>query len=150
MPGGFLKIRVDEASEARWRAAAGGDGKLSGWLRNVADMAAARSTDPAEIRDALVGLRADLNRGIGNNLNQIAHALNADLLAGQQPSASAVEAALTQAAEDLATMRSTLQSALDGYPRRRPRRPVIPQSPDPVIPVSRDTGMPSSEDTGTA
>ncbi len=150
----FLKFRVIPEEEQRWRAAADASGQnLSAWLRGVADLAAAGAgaVNPAEVRDALVRFRADLNRGVGNNLNQLARALNGDLLAEKEPSASACEAALTRAAEDLSTMRAALQQALGGLSsRRRPprhRRPGVTQSPDTATPVSRDAVIPSSRDT---
>lgn len=76
----LLRIRVLPDELARWRAAAEQQGSqnLSGWLRALADQAAACGEDPRAWRRDLARLSRDLNAGLGNNLNQIARALAAE------------------------------------------------------------------------
>ena len=114
---GMVKLRVTADQAARWRAVAEGRG-LSAWLRELADVAAESGADVAELRAELVRLRTDLNRGLGNNLNQIAAALNADLKAGQADGAHG--RGLAAAAVELARLRAAVEEALTVL---RPRAP---------------------------
>ena len=83
--------------------------------------AAASGTIAADLRAELVRLRADLARGMGNNLNQIAHALNADLKAGRLPDAAAHERSLAAAA-DVALARRAVERMLRRLERPARRR----------------------------
>jgi hypothetical protein len=112
----IVRVRTTAAQTARWRNIAGPRG-LSAWLRDLADVAAASGADVAVLRVELVRLRADLNRGVGNNLNQIAAAMNADLKAGR--AASPADRALAEAAAELAAMRAVVEEALAALGRRR-------------------------------
>jgi hypothetical protein len=95
-----VKLRVSPDQAVEWRLAAG-DGGLSAWLREVADLAVS-GREPIEftgLRAELVGLRSDLRRGVWNNLNQIArhlHAGNAPDLPGLAAAADAVTASCEQ------------------------------------------------------
>lgn len=122
-----LKVSGTTADQrARWRVAAGGGTRdLSAWVRAAVDAAAAGTTLPAHVaaadalRTELAGLRADLSRGVGNNLNQIAHRLHADATTGAAD-VSAHGAALVAAAQDVAAMRVAVTRALGPGRRRRP------------------------------
>jgi hypothetical protein len=113
---------------ATWREAAGGGARdLSGWLRRVADRAASRQADSGLTRqniDALTttvtALLAQIGRGPGNALNQIARSLNVDIAAGRKPSAAQHLAALAAAADELRAIRSQLDDALDRFHELRP------------------------------
>ena len=115
-----LKVTGTTAGQrATWRAAAGGGPRaLSAWIREAAD-AAADGGPPGggeALRRELVALRADLARGVGNNLNQIAHHLNATAKAGAP--AAPGRAAIVHAMADVAAMRAILTAALAGtWPR---------------------------------
>lgn len=116
----FVKFRTTPAEESRWRIAAASSGmSLSAWLRSLADIAAATGANPGDVRAELVALRRDLNAGIGNNINQIAHALNADRIAGNPASSS--EAALRQMADDLARIRGAIESLMGSRAPTAPR-----------------------------
>ena len=62
-------------------------------------------------RAELARFRAELARGTGNNLNQIAHALNADQEAGKLPDAAAHALSLAAAA-DVALARRAVEQML--------------------------------------
>ena len=116
----LVRLRLPEAMAARWRAAAAATGtpSLSEWLRDVADAACLRGLDVPGLRAEIVALRADLSRGVGNNLNQIAAALHADARAGIPPSAAGHD--LAAAATEIAAMRARLDQALRPLARRGP------------------------------
>ena len=116
----LVRLRLPEAMADRWRAAAAATGtpSLSEWLRDVADAACLSGLDVPALRSEIVGLRADLSRGVGNNLNQIAAALHADAKAGIPPSAAGHD--LAAAATEIAAMRVRLDQALRPLARRRP------------------------------
>jgi hypothetical protein len=72
-----LRIRIHPEEMERWKAAAASHGMaVSAWMRALADEAAATGRTGREITAELIRLRQDLARGIGNNLNQIAHRLH--------------------------------------------------------------------------
>lgn len=87
----ILRVRMGGDEAARWTAAASAAGhpSLSAWVRALLDQAAATKGDGRAVAAALVALRQDLARGIGNNLNQIAHRLNG----GQPVDGTALEEA---------------------------------------------------------
>lgn len=125
MRGDIVKVSGTSPDQrAAWRACAAAAGlPMAAWVREAADAAAATGTTAADLRDALVWLRTDLGRGLGNNVNQLAHALNLDLKAGHRPEAAAHERALAAAAADAAAMRRAVDRALRGLGQRpRPRR----------------------------
>ena len=96
-----------------WSACAAAAGlPTAAWMREAATVAAASDITAADLLAELVRLRADLARGTGNNLNQIAHALNTDLKAGKLPDAAAHERSLGGGRHDPA-----------GRPHRRGVRP---------------------------
>ena len=111
------------AQRGVWRARAQEAGlPTAAWLREAADAVAAAGTTAADLRAELVHLRADLARGVGNNINQVAHALNADLKRGVQPTAAPHERSLAAAAADIAAARRVLERMLrrlEHPPRRR-------------------------------
>ena len=74
----IVRIRVTAEELATWRdaATAAGHASMSAWLRGLAMLSAATGVDAAALRATLSALRADLARGVGNNLNQIAFALH--------------------------------------------------------------------------
>lgn len=121
-----IKISGTSAEQRqRWRRASGPS--LSAWMRLAADRTASGkdglvlSAEHAErLEAALVAIRADLNRGVGNNLNQIAVALNTSLKAGKGADPGPHEAALNQAAEDLHAIRDLISRALDSLAGMRP------------------------------
>ena len=108
----ILKVSgVSSGQRATWSACAAAAGLPSAaWMREAA-AAAASGTIAADLRAELVRLRADLARGMGNNLNQIAHAPNADLKAGRLPDATAHERSLAAAA-DVALARRAVERML--------------------------------------
>lgn len=114
----LVKLRATPDQAGRWRAAAGERG-LSEWIRGLADVAAASGADVALLRGELAALRADLNRGPGNALNQIARALNTHIRAGELPNAAAHERGLAAAADDLAALRRGVERALRVLARKR-------------------------------
>ena len=115
----LVRLRLPEAMADRWRAAAAATGtpSLSEWLRDVADAACTRGFDVPGLRAEIVAIRADLSRGVGNNLNQIAAALNADARAGIAPSDTKHD--LATVASEIAAMRARLDQALRPLARRR-------------------------------
>ena len=118
----LVKLRLPETMSARWReaAAAAGASSLSEWVRDAANVAASQELDVPALRAEIVALRADIGRGVGNLLDQIATKLNTDAKAGLSPNATAHEAALAEAAADIAAMRARLDRALRPLARRRP------------------------------
>ena len=108
-----IKIRASNAESARWHETAKAHGlTLSAWLRGLADEAVACDGNGRELATALVELRTEIGRGVGNNLNQLAHRANAGL---------AVDAdALDSALRDVQAMRQRVQSALRSV--RPPRK----------------------------
>jgi len=110
---------VSPDQRAAWSACAQAAGlPTATWMREAAMAAAASGTTAADLRAELVRLRADLGRGVGNNLNQLAHVLNADLKAGKLPDAAAHERSLAAAAADVALARRAVERML-----RRLERP---------------------------
>ncbi len=67
----------------------------------MADDAAATGNTGRDLASALVALRLDLGRGIGNNINQLAHRVNGG---GHVPNE-----ALVSAADDVAMMRDCVE-----------------------------------------
>ncbi len=117
----LVKLRLPTTMTVRWREAAQDSGvSLSEWLRNAADVACMKELDVPALRSELAGFRAELGRGAGNLLDQIAERLHVDAKAGKSPSAAEHERALVQAAADIAAMRSRLDRALKPLARRRP------------------------------
>lgn len=114
---------------AAWRTAAGGGGRaFSAWARDILDDAArgapslpARSAEAAALRAELAGLRSELNRGIGNLLDQVATRLHVDALAGRAPDVDGVDATLAQARGELADLRAAITKGIAVLaPRRTP------------------------------
>lgn len=79
-----VKLRASTAEAARWAAAAAeaGHPSLSSWVRCLADEAAATRGDGLAVARALTALRADLARGVGNDLDRIARRLHAGGVVG--------------------------------------------------------------------
>ena len=108
-----------------WQAAAKGvDLSLSEWLREAADAAIVAGTTAADLRAAIVALRTDIGRGVGNNLNQIARALNTDIRSGRRADIVPHEAALAEAARDLASLRRKTEALLRRVERAGQRKPA--------------------------
>ena len=117
----ILKVSgVSPDQRTAWSACAAAAGlPTAAWMREAA---AAAGTTAADLRAELVRLRVDLARGMGNNLNQIAHALNADLKAGKLPDAAAHERSLAAAAADVALARRAVEWMLRRLERPTGRR----------------------------
>jgi hypothetical protein len=117
----LVKLRLPATMAARWRVAAAATGtpSLSEWLRDVGDAAASRGVDVPGLRAEIAALRADLGRGAGNLLDQIATKLNTNAKSGLAPDAAAHTRALTDAAVDIAVMRARLDRTLAALARRR-------------------------------
>ena len=114
---------VSSDQRAAWSAcAAAANLPTAAWMREAAAAAAASGTTAADLRAELVRLRADLARGVGNNINQIAHALNTDLKAGRLPDAAAHERFLAAAAADVAAARRAVERMLRRMERLSGRR----------------------------
>ena len=114
------------AQRAAWRAAAGGDRAFSAWARQVLDDAArgapalpTRSAEAAALRAELAGLRSELNRGIGNLIDQVATRLHVDALAGRVPDVDGVDAALDRARGELAELRAVITEGIAALAPRR-------------------------------
>lgn len=72
-----FQMRTTPEERERWHAAAAArQMTATAWLRALADEAAATNTSGRETAAALVALRTELARGVGNNLNQLAHRLH--------------------------------------------------------------------------
>jgi hypothetical protein len=111
-----IKIRASLAESARWHETAKAHGlTLSAWLRGLADDAVACDGNGRELATALVELRTEIGRGVGNNLNQLAHRANAGL--------SIHGDALDSALRDVQAMRVRVKDALLAVrPAREVRR----------------------------
>ncbi|PPQ28194.1 hypothetical protein [Rhodopila globiformis] len=106
-----------------WREAAQrAQVSLSAWMREAADAAVIAGTTAADLRAAIVALRTDLGRGVGNNVNQIARILATDLRAGRRADLAPHEAALEAAARDLALIRRRTEALLRRVERAGQRR----------------------------
>lgn len=121
-------IKVSGTSPAQRRAwqeaAKRADTSLSRWMREAADAAVVSGLTAADLRAELVQLRAALTREVGNNLTQIAAAVNQDLRARRTPSVAPHEVTLVRAAGELAVMRRKVEALLrrverSGAGRRR-------------------------------
>lgn len=115
--GDVVKVSGTNAGQrARWRELAGRS--LSAWMRQAADLAADGSSfvltsdQCSRLEEALLTLRGDMNRGAGNNLNQIAQALNTDLRSGLGADGAAHGPALLAAAASIEGFRCELRAAL--------------------------------------
>lgn len=116
----LVRLRLPQAMADRWKAAAAAMGtpSLSEWLRGAADAACTSGLDVPGLRTEIAALRTDRARGVGNNLNQIAAALNAGQ--GADILASGTGHDLAVAAAGIAAMRARLDQALRPLTRRRP------------------------------
>ena len=65
-------------------------------------------------------MRADLNRGAGNNLNQIAHALNTNVKSGLGADGTPHSTALLAAAASIEGICCELRAALSALGRLKP------------------------------
>lgn len=118
----MLRVRVLSEEIRRWRAAATAQGgrSLSGWLRAVADQAAACDGDPLAWRRDLATFARDINSGIGSNLQRLVavtsrtHRLSPE--AGER-----LAHTLAVMADELALLRAAVQAHLlrNGSPKRR-------------------------------
>ena len=120
----ILKVSgVSPDQRTAWSACAAAAGlPTAAWMREAATVAAASDITAADLLAELVRLRADLARGTGNNLNQIAHVLNTDLKAGRLPDAAAHERSLAAAAADVALARRAVERMLRRLERPTGRR----------------------------
>ena len=102
---GFLRVRMGDDEAVRWQTAAeiAGHPSLSSWVRALADQAAATRSTGQEVAAALLALRCDLARGIGNNLNQLArhanegHGVDSQAIATASRDVEAARRAVTKA-----------------------------------------------------
>jgi len=109
-----VSVRVNRGEFAVWEAAtlAASRRQIGAWVREVAVagyLAGPRTTNPRETDPAVAGLRAELAR-LGNNVNQIAHALNT-------PGHAHAEAAVAAAEPHLAAISSTLAELYEAINR---------------------------------
>jgi hypothetical protein len=110
-----FQIRTTPDERDRWHAAAAERGMTAtAWLRALADEAAATGRTGREITAELIRLRQDLARGIGNNLNQIAHRANA--------TGHADGTAIEEAAHAVKAMQRDIERALRTIKPPKPRR----------------------------
>lgn len=66
----IVNLRVPADLKGEWQEAAGGNRRLSDWLRESAE--ARRMGHVAPLKDELRALRAEINR-LGSNVNQAIH-----------------------------------------------------------------------------
>jgi len=114
-----VAVRLTPGEESAWVSAAlaAGRRQLGAWVREVAVagyLAGPRTTNPREADPVVAGLRAELAR-LGNNVNQIAHALNT-------PGHAHADAAVEAAEPHLAAINTTL-AELYGAIERAETRP---------------------------
>lgn len=116
-----VRLRLPASMSARWRHAATqtGASSLSEWLRDVVDVSAISGINVDGLRSELAMFRAELGRGAGNLLDQVAERLHIDAKSGHAPNAVEHERALIQAAADVSAMRKQLDRALGSLARRR-------------------------------
>lgn len=116
----IIKISgVTAGQRTAWQAAAKAAGTtLSSWVREAVDAAALTGATAATLRGDLVTLRAELNRGVGNNLNQLARTLNIARKEGTAIDPAGHAAALKAAAADLAGLRRQMDTLLRRLERR--------------------------------
>ena len=113
-----VAVRLTPGEESAWIAAAlaAGRRQLGAWVREVAVagyLAGPRTTNPRETDPAVAGLRAELAR-LGNNVNQIAHALNT-------PGHAHADAAVEAAEPHLAAINTTLAELYGAIERAETR-----------------------------
>ncbi len=111
-----VAVRLTPGEESVWVSAAlaAGRRQLGAWVREVAVagyLAGPRTTNPREVDPVVAGLRAELAR-LGNNVNQIAHALNTPGHAHADAAVEAVEAAEPHLAAITTTL-AELYGAID-------------------------------------
>ena len=101
----IYRMRVRDERRQRWQRVADEAGMpLAAWLKRVADLAAASDHgDPATAKADVVQIRRELS-ALGNNVNQIAHHMNA----GGDVREEEIAAAL----DDLAELRGRLRRLL--------------------------------------
>lgn len=110
-----LRIRIHPEEMERWKAAAASHGMaVSAWMRTLADDAAATGKTGKETAEALVALRTEIARGVGNNLNQLAHRKNA----GGHIDGEAVEEAARAVRTAMGEIERTLRAVRPPKPRR--------------------------------
>ena len=110
----YIRFRADPREEQRWREFAQSKNlNFSEWIRNLADNAVATNDDARQLVSELTKIRTDLARGIGNNLNQIAHTYNASGLTNPEH--------LDSALADVALARVRIEKALRTVRPPRPR-----------------------------
>lgn len=124
-----VQLRAPAEDIARWRLSAGSARALSAWVRTACDHAAA--ADLASAADAdratraeLIALRANLGRGIGNLLDQIATRLHIDAKMGVVSSTDGIGEAIVQATAEISAIREVINTRLGSLPKRRARKPV--------------------------
>jgi hypothetical protein len=109
-----FQMRTTPEERDRWHAAAAERGMTAtAWLRALADEATATGRNGREVLTELIRLRQDLARGIGNNLNQLAHRLNS---AGH-----ADRTAIEEAAHAVKAMQRDIERALRTIKPPKPR-----------------------------
>jgi len=113
-----VSVRVNPAEFAAWEAAtlAASRRQIGAWVREVAVagyLAGPRTSNPREVDPAVAGLRAELAR-LGNNVNQIAHALNT-------PGHAHADAAVAAAEPHLAAITTTLAELYGAIERAETR-----------------------------
>jgi hypothetical protein len=109
-----FQMRTTPDERDRWHAAAAERGMTAtAWLRALADEATATGRNGREILAELIRLRQDLARGVGNNLNQLAHRLHS--------TGHADGTAIEEAAQAVKAMQREIEKALRTIKPPRPR-----------------------------
>jgi hypothetical protein len=89
----------------------------------LADESASLGRNPEDWRRDLSAFLRDLNSGVGANLNQIAHHLNAQKKAGASADVLAFQENLRAIAVDVAVMRHQAEALLGASASKARRRP---------------------------
>ncbi|WP_342627171.1 plasmid mobilization relaxosome protein MobC [Nguyenibacter vanlangensis] len=96
-----FRIRASRADLSAWeRAAAAAGSNKTAWLRSLAAEASTTGQPPGALVGELIRLRREI-AAIGNNVNQIAHHMNAGGHADPEAALGQVEAALLNVSDFL-------------------------------------------------
>jgi len=114
---------TQEAQRRAWRkAAAAAKMPLASWLREAADAATLTGITAADLRAEIQRLRADLTRGVGNNLNQLVQGMHLRRQAGDAEDDREVAHRLRGIAAEVAAIRQDAGALLRRVEPARRRR----------------------------
>ena len=112
-----------EGQREAWRSAADRNGlPLATWLREAADAAVLSGVTAVDLRAELQRLRADLTRGVGNNLNQLVQGMHLRRQAGDAEDGREVAHHLRGIAAEVAAIRLDAGALLRRVEPARRRR----------------------------